>query len=306
MPTFKRLRYFIILEETRHFGRAADRAHVTQPTLSQQLKALEDRLGVQLIERKLVPIKLTPVGEEVARRARRILLELDDLKNFVSRANDRIAGTLVVGIPPTLGPYLLPHVVKHWHADNPDLRLRIVEGVVSDLLPMLKSGDIDMMIASLPLSGRTLTIEPLFREPLSLVCAPDSPMAIEKNVRSGDLAGKQILSLDPRHRLYDAVADFCQRLGADLIRDYHGSSLDALAQMVASGNGLAILPALYLKSEVGGRRIVTEINLEEPGPFRSIAAAWRTESAYAQLYREVAETVRSVATRLIGEFPENT
>ena len=299
MPTFKRLRYLAILDETRHFGRAAENANVAQPTLSQQIRALELRLGVKLIERNVQPVRLTPVGEEVVVRARRILTEVDELQKFVQRSTDRLAGTISLGTPPTLGPYLMPRVVARLHRENPDLRLRVTEGVVSELQASLARGEIDLVVAPAPLTGEALQIEPLFREPLVLVAAIDHPLAARDCVSQASLSGARLLSLEPRHRLHDEVLKLCERWQAELIRDYHGSSLDALAQMCASGVGMVVLPELYLRSDVGGRNIVARIEVEGEPTYRSICAAWRRNAAQFENYAEIAKLVREEASEAL-------
>lgn len=302
MPTFKRLRYLAILDETRHFGRAAEKANITQPTLSQQIRALELRLGVKLIERNVQPLRLTPVGEEVVARARRILTEVDELQKFVQRSTDRLAGTISLGTPPTLGPYLMPRVVARLHRENPDLRLRVTEGVVSELQSSLMRGEIDLVVAPMPLNEASLKIEPLFREPLVLVSAVDHPLAGKGTVSQASLKGERVLSLEPRHRLHDEALKLCERWQAELIRDYHGSSLDALAQMCASGVGLVILPELYLRSDVGGREIVARIEIEGQQPYRSICAAWRGNAAQQQDYGEIAELLKEEAVSALSKL----
>ena len=165
MPTLRQLEYLSAVADTRHFGRAAAAVNVSQPTLSQQLKALEARLGVTLIERGDTPVQLTPIGREIAARARNVLLGVTDLRELAQRSVTGLAGTVRFGVTPTLGPYLLPPVVARLHRAYPDMRLHMREGIPDEQLAQLRRGALDMVLAPLPISGTDLHIEPLFREP---------------------------------------------------------------------------------------------------------------------------------------------
>jgi LysR family hydrogen peroxide-inducible transcriptional activator len=160
------------------------------------------------------------------------------------------------GVTPTLGPYLMPSVVAWLHRRYPDMRLYMREGIPDDQLAELRRGALDMLLVPLPVGGADLHVEPLFREPLHIVAAPDHPLCNKKRLRKSDLQGAGILSLDLRHHFHRQVKAICGELGADLLRDYEGTSLDSLRQMAGSGIGLAILPELYLRSEVGGEDMV--------------------------------------------------
>ncbi|WP_156840154.1 hydrogen peroxide-inducible genes activator [Novosphingobium aquimarinum] len=299
MPTIKQLQYFVAVADARHFGRAAAAVHVSQPTLSQQLKALEARLGVMLIERGETPVQLTPVGREIAVRARRILLEVSDLRGLAQRSNSGMAGTVRFGVTPTLGPYLLPPVVAQLHRDHPMMRLHMREGIPDDQLAELRKGGLDMVLSPLPVAGTDLEIEPLFRERLHLVAAPDHPLFAKSSLRKADLAGSGILSLDRRHHFHRQVSGVCEDLNAELLRDYEGTSLDALRQMAGSGIGLAILPELYLRSEVGGEDMVRRLVVEDWSATRSMAAVWRSGAAYSEYYRVIAQSTQGAARTLL-------
>jgi len=299
MPTLRQLEYLVAVADLRHFGRAALACHVSQPTLSQQLRTLEERLGVELVERRLGGAELTPVGREIAERSRRLLVEVKDIRDLARRAADGAAGTIRLGVTPTLGPYLLPPIVAALHRERPDLKLYIREGIPDDQALELARGQIDMLLGPLPIDGEGLAIEPLFREPLRLVAPSDHPLA-QGRVPRDALRGALILSLDRRHHLHRRVTDLCAEYGMQLLRDYEGTSLDSIKQMVGSGLGLAILPECYIRSEAGGTLGVRVVDVDGWSATRSIAAAWRLGAAYAETFAAIAGRVQDEARRILG------
>jgi LysR family hydrogen peroxide-inducible transcriptional activator len=300
MPTLRQLEYLVAVADLQHFGRAADACHVSQPTLSQQLRALEDRLGVILIERLASGAELTPIGREISARARRLAIEVQDIRDLARRAGERLVGTLRFGVTPTLGPYLMPPIVATLHREQPDLRMHIREGIPEEQALALSRGALDMLLGPLPIDSADLEIQPLFRERLFLVAAPDHPLASQAKLNLAQLKGAQVLSLDTRHHLHRQVAAICTELGMVLLRDYEGTSLDSVHQMAASGIGLAVLPELYVRSDVIGRTGVIVLELEGWAFTRSIAAAWRAGAAYESAYRMIATRIQSEARALLG------
>ena len=299
MTSLRQLEYLVAIADTGHFGRAAATLNVSQPTLSQQLRALEARLEVTLVERGDSPVQLTPIGREIARRARQILIDVEDIRGLARRSVAGVAGTIRFGVTPTLGPYLMPSVVAGLHRRHADLRLYMREGIPDDQLGELRRGALDMMLCPLPVAGDDLEIEPLFREALHIVAAPDNPLSAKPTLRRSDMKGSGILSLDPRHHFHRQAAQICEDLGAELLRDYEGTSLDSLRQMAGSGIGLAILPELYLHSEVGGEDMVRRLDIADWTAARSIAAVWRRGAAYDDAYRMIAMAVAETAREML-------
>lgn len=302
MPTFRQLEYLVALADLKHFGRAAQACNVSQPTLSQQLRTLEERLGVKLIERGLSGVELTPIGREIADRSRFLLIGVKDIRALARRARDGGAGTLRFGVTPTLGPYLLPGIIAALHREKPDLKLYIREGIPDDQALELTRGQIDMLLGPLPIQGDELIVEPLFREPLYLVAPPDHALAQVARLAKSDLLGADVLSLDRRHHLHRQVAALCDEYGMTLLRDYEGTSLDSIRQMASSGLGLAILPEFYLRSEVGGDAGVRVLHIESWKATRSIAAAWRAGAACGDQYLMVARRIQKEAA-LLSSLP---
>jgi LysR family hydrogen peroxide-inducible transcriptional activator len=301
MPTLRQFQYLVAVADHRHFGRAAQAAGASQPTLSHQLRALESRLGVTLVERRTHGAELSPIGREIAERARQVLVQVKDIRDLAERASESLAGTLRFGVSPTLGPYLMPPVIAALHRAQPDLRFYMREGI-PDLQAMeLVKGAIDMLLGPLPIEGENLTIEPLFREPLIMVAPPDHPLATQGKISKTDLYNAPVLSLDRRHHLHRDVAEQCRIHGMHLLQDYEGTSLDSVRQMVASGLGLAILPALYVRSELSHGGDIAQLQIEDWTASRSIGIAWRTGAGFADEYLAVAERIAKEAKILLSD-----
>lgn len=300
MPTLRQLEYLVAVADLHNFRRAADACHVSQPTLSQQMRALEDRLGVALIERRTAGAELTPIGREITARARRLVIEVQDIRDLARRAGENLAGTLRFGVTPTLGPYLMPPIIAALHREQPDLKLHIREGIPEEQALALSRGALDMLLGPLPIEGSDLEVEPLFRERLFLVAPSDHPLAMRSGLSLSDLKGLQVLSISRTHHLHHQVSTICAELGMDLLRDYEGTSLDSIHQMASSGLGLAVLPELYIRSDVGGRAGIDVLEPEGWEYTRSIAAAWRSGAAYGDAYRTIAERIRVEARAQIG------
>jgi len=278
MPKLRQLQYLVALADARTFREAAIATHVSQPTLTQQLQTLEKRLQVTLVQRNTNPVQLTPIGRDVVRRARRILVEVADMRKLCRVAGEQVAGIVKLGISPTLGPYIMPEAVAELHRRFPNLRLHLVEGMLAPQLAMLRRGELDMVIATTATTERDLEASLLFDEPLHLVAAPDHPLARDGSVAAADLAQAEIIGLGAGHALGDTIAELCSQYGMMLEYDYQGSSLDSICQMVASGLGLAILPDQYLRSAVGGRNVVVKLKVEGWHARRPIVARWRKGS----------------------------
>ncbi|MEM8699409.1 MAG: LysR substrate-binding domain-containing protein, partial [Pseudomonadota bacterium] len=251
--TLRQLRYLVALAEALHFRRAAERIGVSQPSLSAQIQLIEGALGVQLIERSRAAIALTPVGREVVARARRVLEEVQAISDFALEAQSGLLGTIRLGVKPTLGPYLLPHIVAPLHRENPDLKLYVREGAPRELEFELANGTHDVILAQLPVTGADLVTQRLFREPLYLALPAAHPLAAETAIQSAQIKGLEVLSLTPLYHLHDQITGLCEEFGAKLVRDYEGTSLDALRIMVGMEMGVTFVPALYARSEIEGQ-----------------------------------------------------
>ena len=294
--TLKQLRYFAVLAETCHFGEAARRLGISQPSLSAQLALLEETLALQLVERSRQGVHLTPFGRDVLVRAERVLGEVGEIFAFSETARSEPMGTISLGAKPTLAPYLLPHVVVHLHSAHPSLRLYVREAVPRDLEDELRRGVHDAILAQLPLTtSDTLEVRRLFREPIYVAMAVDHPLAERELLKPSDLQGQAVLTLRSGYHLHDQVRDLCDEHDAQILQQYEGTSLDALRLMVGMGMGLTFMPALYVHSEIAQRRDVIVRALEGPPIYRSIGLAWRAQAGRNAAYESIANTIRDVA-----------
>ena len=295
--TLKQLRYLLALEQAKHYRRAAEMCGISQPSLSAQIQNIEDALGVHIVERSRAGVAFTPVGREVAARARRILDEVQNLKDFTAGAQRGLVGTIRLGVKPTLGPYLLPHVVKLLHRQHPELNLYVRESAPSELEHELAEGVHDLILAQLPVAGAELVTERLFREPLYLALASDHALAKEEALSPSQLKGLEVLSLSPQFHLHDQIYNLCREFGATPARDYEGTSLDALRLMVGMGMGVTFLPALYAGSEIPARGEVVVRKLKGKKITRSIGLVWRKSAGRADGYREISNVIRDVVSK---------
>jgi len=300
MPTLRQFQYLVTLADAGSFAEAARISNVSQPALSQQIKALEERLGVKLLERSTTGAILTPIGRSIVSRARAILGDVQNIKELARSASTGLTGTLRLGTTPTLGPYLLSPIIAELHRAAPGLRLYVREGIPDEQALALSRGELDVLLGPLPIRGDDLEIEPLFREPLHLVSAVDSPLA-KGAVDASALAGQMLLSLDTRHHLHRETSDIAAALGMPLSPDYEGTSLDSLHMMAASGLGLTVLPALYLKSDVGGSTGLAVLDVAGWKAHRSVALAWRRGTSMEAAFRIIADRVQSTARRMLRE-----
>ena len=243
---------------------------------------------------------MTPVGRELAARARRVLTEVEEIRRYAEQSKGGMAATIRFGVTPTLGPYLMPSAILSLHRDFPDLRLYIREGIPDAQLTELVRGDLDMMLCPLPISEPGLHIEPLFREPLQLVGPPDHRLAGKSECEPHELAGEAVLSIDTAHHLHRQTEALVSEVGAHVLRDYQGTSLDSLRQMAGSGLGLAFLPELYLRAETGGEDMVSRFAIKGWSATRSIAAVWRQGTAMSETYMKIAQLIAEHARRLLA------
>lgn len=288
MPSIRQLEYLVAVAETLHFRRAAERCNTTQPTLSEQLKALEERLGAQLVERGRARVLLTPVGTQVVQIAKRILRDIAEMQALAETGGRELAGLLRLGLPPTIGPYLLPHVLPALHADYPELRLFIREVLPSQLPGALDDGSLDVIITMLPVRQEDFEVFQLFREPLMLAVAADHPFATRGHIERQDLAGQDVLALGPGHQLHDTVQSLCDEFGARLRQEFAGTSLDTLREMVVMGLGITFLPGLYVRREILADPSLSIVEIKGRSISRTIGMAWRKTSAGQASYARLA------------------
>ena len=277
------LRYLVALAEHRHFGRAAEASFVSQPTLSTQIKKLEDELGVALVERTPRKVLLTEVGREIAQRARDVLNEVDQIKAIARRTLDPESGTVRLGIFPTLGPYLLPHVVPRIRERFPRLELLLVEEKTEMLLRQLREGRLDAAVLALPIHDDQLHAEFLFEEPFLLAVPEGHEFAKRKSLNVDDLSDQSLLLLEDGHCLRDQALQVCHLAGAGEKTGFRATSLETLRQMVAANVGMTLLPTLSIKPPVARSENIHLRQFRGEAPSRRIAMFWRKSSAMARM-----------------------
>jgi LysR family transcriptional regulator, hydrogen peroxide-inducible genes activator len=289
----KDLRYLVAVADQRHFGRAAARCFVSQPTLSAQLKKLEQSLGVQLIERAPNNVSLTEAGVEIVARARRIIEASEEVVALARSQRDPLAGKLRVALLPTIGPYLLPHVMRAVRKSLPRLELRLYEYQTAPMLEKLRAGELDLGILALPVELAGLESRELYREAFTVAVPERHRLAGRAAVRAADLKGETLLLLEEGHCLRDQALEVCAGAGVGQREDFRATSLETLRQMVAAGAGVTLLPELASRGAYGNARGVEVRPFVRPAPMRHIGAVWRKttprRAAIEKLARVVAE-----------------
>ncbi|MEN1930088.1 LysR substrate-binding domain-containing protein [Luteimonas sp. MJ250] len=293
------LGYFIALADHLHFGRAAAASFVSQPTLSTQIRKLEEELGVALVERAPRNVMLTPAGHEVAARARRVMADVEQMREAARRSQDPEAGKVTLGLFPTLGPYLLPHVVPGIRARFPELELLLVEEKSDVLLERLQQGRLDAALLALPVNDEQLHVEFLFEEPFVLAVPEAHPLAGHGPITLADLADERLLLLADGHCLRDQALDVCHLSGASEKGEFQATSLETLRQMVAANVGVTLLPSLAVKPPVARSESIELVDFRAPPPSRRIAMVWRRSTAMAPFLQALAAVLRQLPPDLL-------
>ena len=275
----KDLRYLVALADTRHFGHAAARCHVSQPTLSAQLKKLEEYLGVQLVERHPRRIALTEAGQQVVARARRMIEASDEIVALAETRRDPLAGRLRMALLPTIGPYLLPIVAPRLRKKLPRLELLLYEYQTGPMLEHLQAGDIDVGILALP---------------------EHNPLATRRSLKASELNGETLLLLEDGHCLRDQALDVCSRSQVHEKQDFRATSLETLRQMVASGSGITLLPQLAASGAYANARGLVTVPFARPEPVRHVGALWRKTSARGAAIAAVCEVIADYAGKQVA------
>lgn len=293
------LGYLVALADHRHFGKAAAACFVSQPTLSTQIRKLEEELGVVLVERAPRKVMLTPAGRDAAERARRILDAVAQMKEAARRSQDPEAGTVRLGMFPTLGPYLLPHVVPDIRARFPQLELLLVEEKSDVLLAQLHEGRLDAVLLALPVEDEQLEVEFLFEEPFVLAVPESHALARRKSLSLQDLADQRLLLLADGHCLREQALDVCQLAGSGEKSGFQATSLETLRQMVAAGVGVTLLPALAVQPPVAHSDDIRLLGFSDSRPSRRIAMLWRKSSAMGDFLLQLAAVFRQLPPALL-------
>jgi len=287
------LQYLVALAETGHFGEAAARCHVSQPTLSAQVKKLEEYLGVQLFERQPRKVTLTDAGRRIVERARRITQEAEEIRELARASRDPLTGKLRVGLIPTIAPYLLPRVAAQLRRKLPGLSLMLYEYRTGPLLEKLRAGELDLAILALPADTAGLETRSLFAESFVVAMPRRHRLAARRRLKPADLAGETLLLLEDGHCLRDQALEVCGSVPVQEEQDFRATSLETLRQMVASGLGVTLLPRLAAEGPVAGARGIEFRPFAPPSPSRMVGAAWRRSSTRETVIGAVCDTIAS-------------
>lgn len=300
MPTLRQLEILVALADTGRYHEAAVKLGLAQSGVTAQIKALEARLGLILMDRGRHGARPTPAGEAVIAKARVILADVEALTHLARADAAQLGGTIRLGVLPTIGPYLLPMATPQLHQKYPQLRLFVREGHGLELEGWVQASACDAALCTQVQAASGIEQELLFSERLYLAMAADDPLCIHRSVEPDMLAGRDLLTLGDNFQIGRISAGLAERHGARLRTDYTGSSLDALRQMVAMGVGLALLPELYVRSEITGREDVRVRPLDSPRSHRAVYLIWRARSARADDYRQLGEGLKAAALAAVS------
>jgi len=278
------LRYLVAVADLRSFIQAADQCFVSQPTLSTQIKKMEDSLGAQIFERTNKKVLPTEVGEQIIASARRILIEVDTIERLANNAQDPLSGNFRLGAIPTLSTYIFPGLVPKIIQTLPKLRLILVEEKTETLIAQLKQGKLDAALLAMPINDDYLEARMLFEDEFYLALASDHPLAMRQTIAQPDLFNQQLLLLDEGHCLRGQALQICQINHAEEQQDVRATGLETLRQMVKAGTGITFMPKIAIHEPEEGIRYIP---FDDPAPKRTIGLFWRRTSSRNELLEEL-------------------
>jgi LysR family hydrogen peroxide-inducible transcriptional activator len=296
LPSLRQLRFLCALAEQCHFGRAAESCAVTQSTLSGGIKELEVRLGITLFERSHRHVMLTPLGKEIATRAKRLLIDAEELVGLASNAQEPLSGPLRFGVIPTVGPYVLPSLLSHLGIALPKLKLHVREAPTPVLLDKLAGGELDIFLAAVPYELGDVEAMEIAEDPIVVAMPSNHPLGHQKGVSRDDLAREQLLLIEDGHCLRSHTLQACRI--ADPVRNevFQATSLRTLIQMVAAELGITLVPQIAVASELASTRNIVIRPLSPDKPFRTLVLAWRPTSARGAEFRMLGNLIRECLT----------
>jgi LysR family hydrogen peroxide-inducible transcriptional activator len=277
--TLTELKYIVAVAREKHFGRAAEACHVSQPTLSVAIKKLEQELDVKLFERGGSEVSVTPLGEEIVRQAQSVIEQAAAIKEIAKRGKDPVSGPLRLGVIYTIGPYLLPDLVRQAIDRVPQMPLMLQENFTARLLEMLRTGELDCAIMAEPFPDTGLAVAPLYDEPFMAAVPSTHALARRKSVSAEELKQETMLLLGTGHCFRDHVLEVCPeyaRFASDaegIRKSFEGSSLETIKYMVASGMGVTVVPQLSVPKD--RQPHIAYVPFADPVPTRRVVLAWR-------------------------------
>lgn len=294
--TLTELKYIVTLEQERHFGRAAERCFVSQPTLSVAVKKLEEELGVVLFERSKSAVQLTPIGAKVVEQARKVLEQAAVIKELAQTGQNQLISPLRLGAIYTIGPYLFPHLIPLLQTLTPEMPLYIEESYTAVLRRKLRSGELDAIIIALPFTEADVVTRPLYGEPFEVLLPKNHPWAARKEIPIDELPAEKLLMLGEGHCFRDQVLEACPALEVNMQDPRQGliaegGSLETIRHMVASGLGITVLPASAIGMNQYAPDVLVSRPFADPVPSRSVALAWRASFPRPQAIEALVQAV---------------
>lgn len=293
LPTLRQLRYLVAVVDRCHFSRAAEACLVSQSTLSAGIQELEDLLGAPLLERTRRSVMPTPLGRDIAERARVLLKGAEDLVDMARSADDPMAGPLHLGVIPTIGPFMIPRVMPGLRAAFPDLKLYLREDQTARLLDRLDTGELDAALLALPYPMGDMESLDIAEDRFSVVCPPGHRLCALPTARTSDMAMADLLLLEDGHCLRDHALAACALEDGRRNAAFQGTSLHTLVQMVANGLGVTLLPQMALDAGILRGLDVAVRPLEGDRPYRRIGMVWRRTSGRKETFRRLAEALKA-------------
>jgi len=292
LPTIKQLRYLIAISETLNFTRAAEACFVGQSTLSAGLKELEDSLGVQLVERDKHSVSLTPIGQGVVERAQRLIVQADDLVDFVEGSAGDMMGVIKLGVIPTIAPFLLPLFLPKMREQFPDLKIVLREDLTANLIDKLNHHELDFALIALPYDTKGFLIKELFNDEFWLIGNQDDPSLKNQEVQLTNRLIDRILLLEEGNCLRDHTLTACRRADIASQSGIEATSLLTLVQMVEYGLGMALLPEMAVKSGLLKNTNLIARPLTAPAPSRKIALIARSSTARIEEFNALVNVIK--------------
>lgn len=285
------LKYLLAVANTKHFGQAAEQCFVSQPTLSMQIKKLEEELGVTIFERTNKQVMLTSIGKQIVEQAGKVLSEVEQLKSLAEHAQDPFKGDFKLGIIPTIGPYLLPIILPTLKKALPALNLIITENKTENIISRLVQGDLDAIILALPMEVPNMVEQLLYQEPFYLALSKHHHLAKKQKITMNDLQNSDLLLLEEGHCLRDQALDACRLVGVKEKQGYQATSLETLRHMVAANLGMTLLPELAIKYTAKNPN-VKYIAFKRPTPSRDVGIVWRETSTRQACCELIADIIK--------------
>lgn len=300
--TLNELRYIVAVAQERNFRRAAEKSFISQPALSLAVQKLEEELGIKIFERGKNKVSVTPVGAEIVEQAQRVMEEAGRIRELARQGKDQLAGTLRLGIIYSVGPYLLPDLVPALKKLAPEMPLEIEENITANLDTLLRNGKLDVIIIALPFGGSGVVTRPLYDEPFEVVVNNEHQWADRRSIKAQELSAEKVLMLDSGHCFSNQVAEACPELGRKGTDIQHGTSLETIRNMAASGLGITVLPA-SANSARYRNRLLQVIPFAKPVPSRRIALAWRKSFARDQALEVLSKAIARTNITGIKHLP---